>query len=252
MGDVSILVALGEGTTLSGRKILLPGRRRENRLRSLIAELCSSVVSELSSRDIADDALRNALRALRIAYARRIPRVSTRRKGVSIHRHSTRAAVFDHWDGIHVLISEDGEFTSFAKRAGLDTRIDYSTTFGLIALLLIDSVVERLERHDVIRAACELLHAAEAREELLYESRARVWQQHARQTVARAGGLAAYRTHDEYRRRIIEKWKSGAFRTKAAASRWATNMERMNVNPRTVERWLREQERGESDTQQEV
>jgi hypothetical protein len=209
------------------------------------------VVSFLAEQDVPDTVLRDSIEKLRSAYSDPV-HYGDNRPG-SFFADGTPTVSdprFDYFDFIGYALSGEGGFAEFWQLAALDERITYSVLFGLIVLLLIDSAVNRLEQGDAIGAGAELVHAAEAREEMLYKVHQNAWQAEARTRFARTGGLAAHQRTAEYKETILREWDSGKFETKAAAKRWASGTMRWPVNPEVVERWIREHEKAKAHTQQ--
>jgi hypothetical protein len=244
MKHVWLLQGLRGGKTLSGLEILRPWRHRENYMRIPVNDLSSTVIDYLESQEIADDVLRKSITVLRISYTnntarpRRAQQPAKSRKGV----RAEHVSALNYWVVFNRLLSDEGGFSGFAQRVKLDDRITYEALFGLIALLLIDSAVAHLNHGHCFPAAAELLHAAEARDEMLYETLAKEWQRQGRTLTAQAAARARHHEKDEIRKALLAEWDTGRFEgNKAAAGRSA--LKDHNVHPRTVERWIREHEK---------
>jgi hypothetical protein len=107
--------------------------------------------------------------------------------------------------------------------------------FGLIALLLIDSAIGRIDRGDVFRGASELLHAADAREEMFHER--------SRKEFARAGAIAKHKKTNQFKAELLREWDAGKFKTQVAAKTWATKVKKWPLNPEVAARWIRDHEK---------
>jgi hypothetical protein len=108
---------------------------------------------------------------------------------------------------------------------------------------LIDSSVEYLDNDDPFLAASDAMEAALCVEQMFDDRGYRHMLQQARTDLARKGGIARHRETDDYKAQVVAKWKTGAFKTKVAAARWAMKQFPL-PNQEVVVRWLREADKG--------
>jgi len=238
----ALLDELSAAHTLSGHDIYRRETNRENHLRSRIAELSWEVVTFLGRQDIPDRVLRETIERLRAAYSNPA-HYGDNRPGTFFQDGTPTVddPWFDYFDFIGFALSGEDGPTGFQKLVGLDQRITYRILLAVIALLLIDSATARLDRGDAIGGAAEMLHAADAREEAFNGTRSDrrpKWNE-----FARLGGLARHKGTDQYKAEVLRRWDAGEFKTQVGASKWATKTMKWPVNPRVVERWIREHQR---------
>ncbi len=238
---------LGAGQTVSGREILIRSTHRENHFRSRLSELSWSVVSSLSRHGLSESLLAQTIQSLRLA--KEDPRhYGENSPGMCFDDRARTPVVpdpnFNYWNLLEYGLSGKEGFAGFAKSVGLDPAIDNATLCGLIALLLIDASVEHLDNDEPFRAAAEALDASLCVEQMFYDRGYRHILKEARSDLARRGGVAAHRETDAYKIEVISKWKSGVFKTKAEAARWAMREFPLR-NQEVIARWLREAERAD-------
>lgn len=242
----SLYGALRAARTLSGRDIYRRLTDRQNHFRSRLSELSWSVVSSLDRHGLSESLLLETIEKLRVAkddsrhYGDNTP-------GTYFDGRARTAVVpdprFSYWNLYEYGVTGEGAFDGFIALAGIDPAIDNPTLCGLIALLLIDSSVENLDNDDPFLAASEAIEATFCVEQMFHDRGYRQMLQEARKDLARKGGVAAHRETDEYKSQVISRWRSGAFKTKVAAARWAMKEFPLR-NQEVIVRWLREADRG--------
>jgi len=228
--------------TLSGRDIYRKHTDRQNHLRSRLGELSWQVVSSLERNGLAESRLIETIERLRAAKTD--PQHYGDNKPGAYFDDGPRTPVvpdprFSYWNLYEFGITGEGGFAGFVALAAINPEIDNPTLCGLIALLLIDSAVELLDRDDPFLAASDAMEATLCVEQMSFDRGYRHMLQEARQDLARKGGAAAHRETDEYKTQVVAKWHSGEFTTKVAAARWAMKEFPLR-NQEVVVRWLRE------------
>lgn len=233
---------LGAARTLSGRDIYKPVTDRQNHFRSRLSELSWSVISSLERHELAETLLVETVEKLR--RAKSDPRHYGDNKPDTYFDDRSRTPVvpdptFSYWNLYEYGITGEGGFDGFISIAGIDPTIDNATLCGLIALLLIDSAVERLDNDDPFLAASDGMEAALCVEQMFHDRSYRHMLQKARTDLARKGGAARHRETGAYKTQVVAKWRTGAFKSKAAAARWAMRQFPL-PSQEVVVRWLRE------------
>jgi len=242
---------LGAARTLSGRDIYKRLTDRQNHFRSRLSELSWSVVSSLERHGLAESLLSGTVAKLRAA--KNDPRhYGDNTPGAYFDDVSRTPVVpdpcFSYWNLYEYGVTGEGGFNGFIAVSGIDPAIDNATLCGLIALLLIDSAVEHLDNDDPFVAASEAMEAAFCVEQMFHDRGYRHMLQEARKELARKGGVAAHRETDGYKEQVIAKWRTGTFKTKAAAARWAMKEFPLR-SQEVVVRWLREADKSCNATQ---
>jgi hypothetical protein len=225
------------GATLSGRKIYLPRTHAENRLRGRAFDISISVACELQSHGMSDTVVLDSIEKLVVAFADPSHyRGNTPDVVFTSGKAITPKSRFDYWEFLGFAVTRQGLFRAFAKSIALDKSVGYRSVAGLISLLLIDSGINFLEQRKTIDAASDIVHAAEAKEELLYETKFMIQQK---------GGFAKHARTERLKDIILAKWDKGTFGTnKSRAAQWAS--ENYEINHEVVRRWLRDYERSKS------
>jgi hypothetical protein len=244
-------VLILKAVTVTRRKILLPGVHAENLLRSRVSSISYNVSSELLRRELSDAVVRETIAKLKAAfldpyhYGDNRPRANEMPISFS-GEPMTPTTRFDYMDFLGFAISGEEGFEGFAKSIALDRTIQYSTVAGFISLLLIDSGIAFLDRDETINAASDLIRAAEAREELLYESKYAIGKS-AREDVARAGGKERHATTNTQKHELLSKWDTGIFHNnKTRAGEWA--LRQYGVKVETARIWIRAHEKNKNAT----
>lgn len=241
---------LGAARTLSGRDIYRRTTDRQNHFRSRLSELSCAVVSSLERHGLAETLLLATVAKLRAAKTD-LRHYGDNRPGMYFSEPVGTPVVpdptFSFWNLYEYGVTGEGGFDGFIALSGMDPEIDNPTPCGLIALLLIDSSVEHLDNDDPFLAASDAMEAALCLEQMLYDRNYRHMLQQARTELARKGGVARHRETDDYKAQVVAKWRTGAFKTKVAAVRWAMRQFPL-PSQEVVVRWLRESDKARSTT----
>lgn len=242
---------LGAARTLSGREIYRRRTDRQNHLRSRLAELSWQVVSSLERHGLSEPLLLDTVSKLR--HAQHEPRHFGDNTPASHFEGPSSIPVvpdsrFSYWNLLEYGLSGEQGFEGFIALCAIVPSIDRPTLFGLIALLLIDSAVEHLDRKDPFIAGSDAVEAAFCVEQMFHDRGYRHILEQARKDLARKGGIAAHRETDEYKAEVIAKWRTGVFTTKAEAARWAMKQFPLR-SQEVIVRWLRAAERNTDTTE---
>jgi hypothetical protein len=249
MRNQTLLERLSNGETLSGLSIFIKSTHPENEIRSRASLLSYWVCTEIEIDGVADDVLIDALSILRREYTD--PKhYGDNKPGHFFLDHTLISPdpAFNYWDFWSFALSVPTGFVGLSHDIGLDQRVTYRIFCGLIALLLIDDSIRCLGIGDVFRAAAGIFDALEAFDEMLVPRRYEQIAQETRSAQAKRGGHAKNRETDEYKRLVIEEWKSGRFGcNKTEAARWAVKNFPLK-SQEAVRRWLRKYEADSGDT----
>jgi hypothetical protein len=138
--------------------------------------------------------------------------------------------------------SGEGGFEEFSNLVGLPQQITDETAYVLIALLLIDSSVEKLEQGDFELASSDAMEAADIFSDYILGVGVQERINRERGEFARAGAQASHRKSLEKRTQLLAKWDAGCFKSKAEAGRWA-DKNGFSRNSQVVARWIVEHEK---------
>lgn len=159
---LGLLDALRNHQTVTGRNIEPCVTTRENHFRYQLSLLSLRVLHEVEKLQIPEKDLGDALARLRKA-ATDPQHYGDNRPGLffSNGTPTTLDARFSFLDFFGFGTSCEGGFPEFARLVGLPAQIGDQITYLLIALLLIDSSVELLEKGDFVLASADAMEAAD-------------------------------------------------------------------------------------------
>lgn len=246
MRHQTLLARLNDAHTISGLSIYIEETHPQNEFRSRACQLTTWIAHQLETEHIPDILLSDALSILQREY--RDQRHYGENKPGSFFesgRATSPDATFNYWDFFGFAISGYSDhFLGFARDIELDRRLTYRIVCGLISLLLIDEAIRFLGIGHVFRASAWVFDAHEAFDEMMLPRRYERIAQETRRAQATNAANAKNSETNEYKRLVIEEWKSGRFTgNKSEAARWATK-EYPLKSQESVRRWLRAYEKG--------
>src|SRR5215831_9762828 len=244
MRNQTLVERLINSETFSGLSIFINSTHPENELRSRACLLSCWICSEIETDRIENNVLMHALSIFRREH--RDPKYYPGSPGTVFVDNTPVVPnpAFNYWEFWTYAVSRNTGFAGLSQDIGLDRRVTYRISCGLIALLLIDDSIRCLGVGEVFRAAAGIFDALEAYHEMLRPRSAH----EVRSAFARRGGHAKNQETNEYKRLVLEEWKSGKFGgNKTEAARWALKSFPLR-SEEVVRRWIRKYEADSSGT----
>jgi hypothetical protein len=254
MKPQSVIRSLTDGLTISGHPIFRAGTHPENLLRGHASVLTYTVVRELERQSLlADVAVGTAVEALRAASHDQRHYGDNRPGYVfSDGTPTTPTAKFDYWDLFQYGITGDDGFEGFIGRTSLDSRLSIGAVSGFIALLLIDSAIDDLDRGDWITGSAALLRAATAVDFMIEPNLLKAARRKAQEDFSRRGGARRHAEKEPFKDEILAEWATGRFESQAACVRWVAQQPHLDVVDETVKRWIRKFDAARSSTKKRI